>query len=74
MTWIIIFLGIIAIADIIGLILNFRNKSLESTISLTTEELNRERNQFSDAKKDFEKQLSIQKDATNLWTKKYFEL
>ena len=41
MTWIIIFLGIIAIADIIGLILNFRNKSLESTISLTTEELNR---------------------------------
>lgn len=74
MTWIIIFLGIIAIVNIIELILNFRINSLQSTIKLTTEELNRERDQFSDAKKDFEKQLSIQKDATNLWAKKYFEL
>lgn len=74
MTWIIIFLGIIAIVNIIELILNFRINSLQSTIKLTTEELNRERDQFSDAKKDFEKQLSIQNDATNLWAKKYFEL
>ncbi len=74
MTWIIIFLGIIAIVNIVELILNFRNNSFQNAINLTTNELNRERDQFSNAKKDFEKQLSIQKDATNLWAKKYFEL
>ena len=74
MVWIIVFLGIIAIAEVGSLVLNIINKTLQNAVNMVTEQLNREREQYSENRKQYEKELAAQKDATNLWAKKYFEM
>ena len=67
MNWIIVFLGIIAVAEVGGLILNATNKFL-------SRQLDRERELYDDYRKQLEKDIVASKDAANLWAKKYFEL
>lgn len=67
MNWIIVFLGIIAVAEVGGLILNATNKFL-------SRQLEREREQYDDYRKQLEKGIVASKDSANLWAKKYFEL
>ena len=74
MIFIIIFLGIIAISEACSLILDARNQVAQKSINLVTEQLGREREMYNDYRKQYEKELSKQKDAANLWAKKYFEL
>lgn len=74
MIFIIVFLGIIAISEVSALILNARNQSAQKSINLVTEQLGRERDQHNEYRKQFEKELSKHKEATDLWAKKYFEL
>lgn len=74
MIFIIVFLGIIAISEVSALVLNARNQSAQKSINLVTEQLGRERDKYNEDRKQFEKELSWQKDAANLWAKKYFEL
>lgn len=74
MNLIIVFLGIIAIAEVGSLIFNARNHTAQKSIDLLSSQLERERDMYSAYRKQFEKELATQKDATNLWAKKYFEL
>ena len=74
MNWIIVFLGIIAVASIGSFFLNMRNYEQQKSIELLSNQLERERSMYDDYRKQFEKQLDKQKDATDLWAKKYFEL
>lgn len=74
MIFIIVFLGIIAISGIGSLILNARNKVAQKSINLAIEQLGRERDMYNEYRKQLEKELITQKDATNLWAKKYYEL
>ena len=74
MIFIIVFLGIIAISMAGCLILNIRNKTFEKSLTVITEQLGRERNMYSKDREQFEEALKTQKDATNLWAKKYYEL
>lgn len=74
MVWIIVFLGIIAIAEVGSLVLNMNNRTLQNAVNMATEQLNRERELYNENRKQFEKDLATQKDATNLWAKKYYEM
>lgn len=74
MNWIIVFLGIIAVAEIGSLIFNARTHTAQKSIDLLSSQLERERDTYNAYRKQFEKDLATQKDATNLWAKKYFEL
>ena len=74
MIFIIVFLGIIAISEVVSLILNVRNQVAQKAINLITEQLGRERDMYNEYKKQLEKELSKHKDAAELWAKKYFEL
>ena len=74
MVWIIVFLGIIAIAEVGVLVLNIDNRTLRTTVNMMAEQLNREREQYDENRKQFEKVLAQQADATNLWEKKCFEM
>lgn len=74
MVWIIVFLGIIAIAEVGSLVLNINSRTLQNAVKMATEQLNRERELYNENRKQFEKELATQKDATDLWAKKYFEM
>ena len=74
MIWIIIFLGIIAISDVIATIIQLKNHSDQKAIELLTKQLQQERDQFARYKEQFDKELSTYKDARDLWAKKYYEL
>ena len=74
MIFIIVFLGIIAISEIGSLILNVRNQVAQKSLNLVTEQLGRERDTYTEYKKQLEKELFKQRGATDLWAKKYFEL
>ena len=74
MNWIIVFLGIIAVASIGSFFLNIRNYTLQKSIELLSNQLERERGMYNDYRKQLEKQLDKQKDATDLWARKYLEL
>lgn len=74
MNWIIAFLGIIAVTEIGSLIFNARNHTAQKSIDLLSSQLERERDMYGAYRKQFEKELATQKDATNLWAKKYLEL
>lgn len=74
MIWIIIFLGVIAIADVITSIVQLKSRAEQTSIELLTKQLQQEREQYARYKEQFDKDLAIQKDAMNLWAKKYYEL
>ncbi len=74
MIWIIIFLGIIAIADMIATIVQLKNHSDQKAIELLTKQLQQEREQYARYKEQFDKDLATYKDARDLWAKKYYEL
>lgn len=74
MTWIIIFLGIIAVAEVGGLILNATNRAFQKANELLSRQLERERALYDDYRKQLEKDIVVSKDSANLWAKKYFEL
>lgn len=74
MIWIITFLGIIAISDMIATIVQLKNHSEQLSIELLTKQLQQEREQYARYKEQFDKDLAVQKDAINLWAKKYYTL
>lgn len=74
MIWIIIFLGIIAICDMIATIVHLKNHNEQLSIELLTKQLQQEREQYARYKEQFDKDLAVQKDAMNLWAKKYYTL
>ena len=74
MVWIIIFLGIIAISDAITSIVQLKSRAEQTSIELLTKQLQQEREQYARYKEQFDKDLAVQKDAMNLWAKKYYEL
>lgn len=74
MIWIIIFLGIIAIADAITSVIQLKAGVDQKAIELLTKQLQQERDQYARCKEQFDKDLATQKDAMNLWAKKYYEL
>lgn len=74
MVWIIIFLGIIAISDMIATIVQLKNHSDQLSIELLTKQLQQERDQFARYKEQFDKDLATYKDARDMWCKKYYEL
>lgn len=74
MNWITVFLGIIAVAEVGGLILDATNRAFQKANELLSRQLEREREQYDDYRKRFEKDLSASRDSANLWAKKYFEL
>lgn len=74
MIWIITFLGIIAISDMIATIVQLENHSEQLSIELLTKQLQQEREQYAKYKEQFDKDLAVQKDAMNLWAKKYYTL
>ena len=74
MIWIIIFLGIIAISDVIATIIQLKNHSDQKAIELLTKQLQQERDQFARYKEQFDKDLATYKDARDMWAKKYYEL
>ena len=74
MIWIIIFLGIIAIADAITSVVQLKAGVDQKAIELLTKQLQQEREQYARYKEQFDKDLAVQKDAMNLWAKKYYEL
>lgn len=74
MNWIIIFLGIIAFAEISVLILNATNKAWQNACERLSSQLEREREMYDDYRKQLEKDIVASKDSANLWAKKYFEL
>lgn len=74
MNWTIVFLGIIAVAEVGGLILNATNRAFQKANELLSRQLERERELYNDYRKQLEKDLVVSKDYANLWAKKYFEL
>lgn len=74
MNWTIVFLGIIAVAEVGGLILNATNRAFRKANELLSRQLERERELYNDYRKQLEKDLVVSKDSANLWAKKYFEL
>lgn len=74
MNWTIVFLGIIAVAEVGGLILNAINRAWQKANELLSSQLERERERYDDYRKQLEKDIVISKDSANLWAKKYFEL
>ena len=74
MIYIIIFLGIMAVAEIGTLVFNIRNSAAQKSIELLATQLQQERETYNEYRKQFEKDFIKQKDATNLWAKKYYEL
>lgn len=74
MIWIIIFLGIIAIADATTTVIQLKAGIDQKAIALLTQQLQQEREQYARYKEQFDKDLAVQKDAMNLWAKKYYEL
>lgn len=74
MNWTIVFLGIIAIAEVGGLILNATNRAFQKANELLSHQLERERELYNDYRKQLEKDIVVSKDSANLWAKKYFEL
>lgn len=74
MIWIIIFLGIIAISDVIATIVQLKNHSDQKAIELLTKQLQQERDQFARYKEQFDKDLATYKDARDVWAKQYYEL
>lgn len=74
MNWTIVFLGIIAVAEVGGLILNATNRVFQKANELLSRQLERERELYDDYRKQLEKDIVVSKDSANLWAKKYFEL
>ena len=74
MNWTIVFLGIIAVAEVGGLILSATNRAFQKANELLSRQLERERELYSDYRKQLEKDIVVSKDSANLWAKKYFEL
>ena len=74
MNWTIVFLGIIAVAEVGGLILNATNRAFAKANELLSRQLERERELYNDYRKQLEKEIVVSKDSANLWAKKYFEL
>lgn len=74
MIWIIIFLGIIAISDMIATIVQLKNHSDQKAIELLTKQLQQERDQYARCKEQFDKDLAAYKDARDMWAKQYYEL
>ena len=74
MNWTIVFLGIIAAAEVGGLILNATNRAFQKANELLSRQLERERELYDDYRKRLEKDIVVSKDSANLWAKKYFEL
>lgn len=74
MNWITVFLGIIAVAEVGGLILNATNRAFREANELLSRQLERERELYNDYRKQLEKDIVASKDSANLWAKKYFEL
>ena len=74
MIWIIIFLGIIAISDMIATIVQLKNHSDQKAIELLTKQLQQERDQYARCKEQFDKDLVAYKDARDMWAKQYYEL
>lgn len=74
MIWIIIFLGIIAISDMIATIVQLKNHSDQKAIELLTKQLQQERDQYARCKEQFDKDLTAYKDARDMWAKQYYEL
>lgn len=74
MILVIIFLGIIAIAEAGLFIINSNNQTVQKSMNLVTEQLGREREMYNEDRKQFEKELNEYKEARDLWAKKYFEL
>lgn len=72
MNWIIVFLGIIAVAEVGGFILNATNRAFQKANELLSRQLEREL--YDDYRKRLEKDIVVSKDSANLWAKKYFEL
>lgn len=74
MIWIIVFLGIIAISDVIATIVQLKSHSEQLSIELLTKQLQQERDQFARYKEQFDKDLATYKDARDMWAKQYYEL
>ena len=74
MNWTIVFLGIIAVAEVGALILNATNRAWQKANELLSRQLERERELYNDYRKQLEKDIVTSKDSANLWAKKYFEL
>ena len=74
MIWIIIFLGIIAIADAITSVVQLKGHAEQVSIELLTKQLQQEREQYARCKEQFDKDLAAYKDARDMWAKQYYEL
>ena len=74
MNWTIVFLGIIAVAEIGGLILNATNRAWQNACERLSRQLEREKEMYDNYREQLEKDIITSKDAANLWAKKYFEL
>lgn len=74
MIWIIIFLGIIAIADAITSVIQLKANLDQKAIALLTQQLQQEREQYARYKEQFDKDLTAYKDARDMWAKQYYEL
>ena len=74
MNLITVFLGIIAVAEVGGLILHATNRSFQKANELLCRQLEREREMYYDYKKQLWKDMVASKDSANLWAKKYYEL
>ena len=74
MSFIIVFLGIIAIADVVSTICNIKSNTAQKSVDILTRQLERERDAYATYREQSDKAILDQKDAANLWAKKYFEL
>lgn len=74
MNWTIVFLGIIAVAEVGGLILNVTNRAWQNACERLSRQLEREKEMYDNYREQLEKDIITSKDAANLWAKKYFEL